>query len=211
MEKSIEQIWKNGFLNEDLLIPKVKSLYNQKSISIVESIINKFKKQVFLLIPLGVLIFISNVVFDNDNAIFCGEVSAIPCFICFLLGKKQLKSIKEIDYKSNSYDYLVSVREKINQIRSFNKRLIIICVPLGFLPMLIYTYFNQQGKTIGDIFGVDGLNYPTVCIFLLIPILTLIAVLIFNFLFKNISKNKTFDITSLIKEMEELSPKPYLS
>jgi hypothetical protein len=70
--------------------------------------------------------------------------------------------------------------------------------------MLIYTYFNQQGKTIGEIFGVDGLNYPTISIFLLIPILTLIAVLIFDFL----SKNKTFDITSLIKEMEELSPKP---
>ena len=89
-----------------------------------------------------------------------------------------------------------------------NKRLIITCVPLGFLPMLIYTYFNQQGKTIGEIFGVDGLYYPTVFIFLLIPILTLIAVLISNFLFKIISKNRTFDITSLIKEMEELSPKP---
>ena len=50
MDKSIEQIWKNGFLNEDLLIPKVKSLYNQKSISMVENIINKFKKQIFLLI-----------------------------------------------------------------------------------------------------------------------------------------------------------------
>jgi hypothetical protein len=208
MEKSIEQIWKNGFLNEDLLIPKVKSLYNQKSISIVENIINKFKKQIFLLIPLGILVFIFNIILDNENAIFWGSISAIPCFIWFLIGKNQVKSIKEIDYKSNSYDYLVAVREKINQIRSFNKRLIITCVPLGFLPMLIYTYFNQQGKTIGEIFGVDGLYYPTVFIFLLIPILTLIAVLISNFLFKIISKNRTFDITSLIKEMEELSPKP---
>jgi hypothetical protein len=170
----------------------------------VENIINKFKKQIFLLIPLGILVFIFNIILDNENAIFWGSISAIPCFGLFLLGKKQLKELKKIDYKSNSYDYLVSIKEHINQIRSFNKKLILTCVPLGLLPMLIYTYFNQQGKTIGEIFGVDGLNYPTISIFLLIPILTLIAVLIFDFL----SKNKTFDITSLIKEMEELSPKP---
>jgi len=208
MEKSIEKIWKNGFLNEDLLTPKIKSLYNQKSISLVESIINKFKKNVLLLIPLGILVFIFNIALDNDNAIFWGIISAIPCFGWFLLGKKQLNAIKEIDYKSNSYDYLVSIQEKINHIRSFNKRLIITCVPLGFLPMLIYTYFNNQGKTIGEIFGIDGLNYPTLAIFLLIPILTIITVLIADFLFKNSLKSKTLDIDSLIKEMEELSSKP---
>ena len=93
MEKSIEQIWQNGFLNEDLVIPKIKSLYNQKSISLVESIINKFKKEVLLLIPLGILIFIFNIILDNDNAIFWGFISSIPCFFWFLIGKKQVKSI----------------------------------------------------------------------------------------------------------------------
>ena len=208
MEKSIEKIWKNGFLNEDLLTPKIKSLYNQKSISLVESIINKFKKNVLLLIPLGILAFIFNIALENDNAIFWGIISAIPFFGWFFLGKKQLKAIKEIDYKSNSYDYLVSIQKKMNHIRSFNKRLIITCVPLGFLPMLIYTYYNNQGKTIGEIFGIDGLNYPTLAIFLLIPILTIITVLIADFLFKNSLKSKTLDIDSLIKEMEELSSKP---
>ena len=91
------------------------------------------------------LLFIFNIILDNDNAIFWGIISAVPCFGWFLLGKKQLKAIKEIDYKSNSYDYLVSIQEKINHIRRFNKRLIITFVPLGFLPMLVYTYFNNQG------------------------------------------------------------------
>ena len=207
MEKSIEKIWKNGFLNEDLITPKIKSLYNQKSISLVESIINKFKKKVLLLLPLGILVFIFNIILDNDNAIFWGIISAVPCFGWFLLGKKQLKAIKEIDYKSNSYDYLVSIQEKINHIRRFNKRLIITFVPLGFLPMLVYTYFNNQGKTIGEIFGVDGLNYPTIAIFLIIPTLTIIAVLIDDFLFKINLKGKTLGIDSLIKEMEEFSLK----
>ena len=207
MEKSIEQIWQNGFLNKDLVIPKIKSLYNQKSISLVESIINKFKKGVLLLIPLGILIFLFNITLDNDNAIFWGFISVIPCFFGFLIGKNQVTSIKEIDYKSNSYDYLVSIREKINQIRrSFNKRLIITIVPLGSLPIFIYTYFNQQGKTIGEIFGVDGLNYPTIAIFVLIPIFTIVILLIAEFpLSGNIPKSKALEIDSLIKEMEELT------
>ena len=208
MEKLIEKIWENGFLNEDLITPKIKSLYNQKSISLVESIINKFKKKVLILIPLGILFFILNIILDNDNAIFWGIISAAPCFGWFLLGKKQLKAIKEIDYKSNSYDYLVSIQERINHIRRFNKRLIITCVPLGFMPMLIYTYFNNQGKTIGEIFGVDGLNYPIIAIFSIIPILTIIAVLIDDFVFKINLKGKTLGIDSLIKEMEELNSKP---
>jgi hypothetical protein len=208
MEKSIEQIWKNGFLNEDLSIPKIKSLYNQKSISIVENIINKFKKQIMLLIPFGILVFIFNIILDNDNAILWGIISAIPCFGLFILGRRQLKAIKEIDYKSNSHDYLISVNKQINKIRSFNKRLIITCIPLGFLPMLSYTYLNQKGKTIGEIFGVDGLNYPTIFIFLLIPIMTIISLLIYKFLFENNLKRKILDINFLIKEMKDLSSNP---
>jgi len=204
MEKSIEQIWKEGFINENLVIPKIKSLYNQKSISLVDSIINKFKKEVLLLIPLGIVIFIFNILLDNDNAIFWGIISAIPCFVWFFLGKKQISSLKKIDYKANSYYYLISIQEKMNQIKRFNKRLTISSVPIFLFPMLIYTYFNQQGKTIGEIFGVNNLNYPTVAIFLLLPIFTIIGALITEFLFKSMTRNKTVKLDTLIKEMEDL-------
>ena len=41
MEKSIETIWKEGFIKNDALVaPKLNDLYNQKSIDIVE----KFKR-----------------------------------------------------------------------------------------------------------------------------------------------------------------------
>ncbi len=41
MEKSIETIWKEGFLKDDaLLAPKLNNLYNQKSMDIVD----KFKR-----------------------------------------------------------------------------------------------------------------------------------------------------------------------
>ena len=37
MEKSIEAIWKEGFLEQDALVaPKINELYNQKSSDIVD-------------------------------------------------------------------------------------------------------------------------------------------------------------------------------
>ena len=42
MNKSIENIWKEGFTNKDLIIPKINDFYNKKSISLVEKIIDGF-------------------------------------------------------------------------------------------------------------------------------------------------------------------------
>ena len=204
MNKSIENIWKEGFTNKDLIIPKINDFYNKKSISLVEKVINSFKKEVAFLIPLGVCFFLYNIWLDNDNAAFWGAVSALPCLVWFYFGKRQIKSIEDIDYKASSYQYLVSIREKLKRIERFNKRLILSSVPITLLPMLIYTYYNQEGKTIGEIFGVEGLNLPTATIFVILPIITLFALLCTEIYFKRRIVKKSNRIGSLINEMEEL-------
>ena len=204
MDKSIESIWKNGFANEQLTIPKIEKLYNQKSISYTENMIAGFKKEIMVLIPLTALIILFNILIGNENAIIWGIISSIPCIIWFFLGKSQLKSLTKIDYQSNSYDYLVSIRVKHNLIRKFNKNLAISSVPIILFPMLLYTYFNQAGKTIGEIFGVEGLNFPTVTIFLILPILTFAAIIIAQIQFKRVTSKKTVGLDTLISEMEEL-------
>lgn len=204
MNKSIENIWKNGFASEKLTIPKIEKLYNQKSISYTEKMIAHFKKEILVLIPMAILLFLFNIFLDNDNAIIWGIVSSVPCLIWYLIGKAQLKSLINIDYKSNSYDYLVSIRVKLISIRKFNKKLAISGIPIILFPMLVYTYFNQAGKTIGEIFGVDGLNFPTITIFLLLPILTLAAIIIAQIQFKRVSTKTTSGLDTLIGEMEEL-------
>jgi hypothetical protein len=204
MNKSIENIWKEGFTNKDLMIPKINDFYNKKSISLVEKIIDGFKKEVAFLIPLGVCFFLFNLCLDNDNSTFWGLVSASPCIIWFYLGKRQIKSILKIDYKVSSYHYLVSIKEKIEKIRRFNKGLAVSSVPITLLPMLIYTYYNQQGKSIGEIFGVEGLDLPTATIFIIIPIFTLMAILLAEVYFKSRFIKKSNGIDYLINEMEEL-------
>lgn len=204
MNKSIEDIWKEGFSNENLTVPKITAFYNQKSISTVERIIIQFKREVLFLIPLAICLFLFNLWLDNNNAIFWGIISATPCLIWFYLGKKQLKSIVNIDYKTNSYQYLVSVRLKLEKIRLFNKKLAISSIPITLFPMLVYTYFNQQGKTIGEIFGVEGINLPTIAIFLILPVFTLIAALLAELFFQKNQFRKLNELDTLINEMEEL-------
>ena len=205
MNKSIENIWKEGFANEHLVIPKINALYNQKSIGIVEKIIKQFKKEILLLLPLALCLFLFNLWLDNDKAVLWGIISALPCLFWFYLGKRQLKSIVNIDYKANSYQYLISIRQRLESIRQFNKRLAVSSVPITLFPMLVYTYYNQYGKSIGEIFGVEGLNsWPTISIFLLLPILTLVAMLLARFFFRGNIEGKTTGINSLIQEMEEL-------
>ena len=71
--------------------------------------------------------------------------------------------------------------------------------------MLIYTYYNQRGKSIGEIFGVEGLDLPTETIFLILPIVTLFALLFAEIYFKTRFVKNSNKIGSLINEIEELS------
>lgn len=204
MNKSIENIWKEGFAKEQLSVPKINALYNQKSISAVDQIINRFKREVTLLLPIALFVFVFNIILDNDNALLWASVGTLPCLIWFFIGREQLKSIVEIDYQANSYQYLVSISDKLNKIRRFNKALAISSVPITLFPMLVYTYYNQQGKTIGEIFGVDGFDWPTGSIFIIIPVLTLIAWFIANYFFTKDAKSQKNSLGTLIREMEEL-------
>ena len=204
MNKSIENIWKEGFTNKDLLIPKINDFYNKKSISLVQSLINTFKKEVAFLIPLGICCFLFNLFLDNNNSAFWGAISALPCLFWHYLGKRQIKSIEDIDYKASSYQYLMSIFKKLENIRRFNKRLVMSSVPISLLPMLIYTYYNQREKSIGEIFGIEELNLPTEAIFLILPIVTVFVLLLSEVYFKSRFLKNSKKISSLINEMEEL-------
>jgi hypothetical protein len=204
MGKSIENIWKSGYVNKQFILPEIEKMYNQKSISYVEKMIAGFKWEVYILIPATALIFLFNIWLENDNSILWGIISSIPSLIWFFLGKEQLKSLKKLDYLLCSYDYLVSIRAKLISIRKYNKNLAIFSVPIFLFPLLLYTYYNQEGKMIGEIFGINGFNYSTIYLFLLLPIFTLLTVIIANINFKFVVTKTTTGIDALISEIEEL-------
>ena len=204
MDKSIENIWKSGYVNKPLILPKIKKMYDQKSISYVEKMIAGFKWEVYILLPSTALIFLFQIWLENDNAIIWGCISSIPGILWFFHGKEQLKSLMKLDYLLCSYDYLVSTRAKLVSIRKFNRNLAIFSVPILLFPMVLYTYYNQAGKTIGEIFGVNDFNYPTIYLFLLLPVFTFLTAIIAHINFKYVVTKTTTGIDEIISEIEEL-------
>jgi hypothetical protein len=201
MEKSIEQIWKGGFMNnKELKAPKINALYNQKSINLVDRLINNMKTELFTVIILGFIIALFITIAGNH--IIWGILLLLINSVWYIISKKQLKDLNDTQFNSNCYEYLIEISKKIKKIARINKRNTILSVPLTLIPILVYTYYNNQDKTLGQILGID-IDLSKSYLFILIPIAMLIAygLYIIYLKFNNRIENK---ITSLIIDMEEL-------
>jgi hypothetical protein len=201
MEKSIEQIWKGGFMNnKELKAPKINALYNQKSINLVDRLINNMKTELFTVIILGFVMAIFSMIAGNH--IIWGILILLINSVWYIISKKQLKDLNETQFNSNCYEYLIEISKKIKKIARINKRNTILSVPLTLIPILVYTYYNNQDKTLGQILGID-IDLSKSYLFILIPIAMLIAygLYIIYLKFNNRIENK---IKSLIIDMEEL-------
>lgn len=204
MNHSIEEIWKNGFINKPLEVPKINNLYNLKSINLAKKIHQSFKLEVLLNIPIIIILFCFNLWLDNDFALLWGVICVLPSVFWLIVGLKQLQYIKQISYLSNCHQYLISLQNAMNRILHYNKNLAIISVPAILTPLIIFTYYNQKGKTIGEIFGLPNLDLSTLYIFLLIPIVSILSYLIINIIYKTQNATYTTKISALIKDIEEL-------
>lgn len=120
MEKSIEQMWSNGFLkNEKLLAPKINDLYNHKS----QLLIEKFKRTYDLdnkgLLPLAIL---SVVGFGYFDYVILGVFLMMVMLGLYFLNKKKLNALERIEINSSSYEYLIKYNKTLNDlIRSYTK------------------------------------------------------------------------------------------
>jgi hypothetical protein len=202
MEKSIEQIWKEGFINEKALIaPKLNDIYNQRSHNLIDKLIRKMEFEVKLLIPMSIFVGIINT-FIAEHIVW-GILSFIPFIPFFIMGRKQLKSVRNLDYNLNCYEYLKSVDQKFKSILRFNEKMTVIVVAIFLFPMLLYTYFNQQDKTFGEIFGASEIGGSNLLIFLILPVILFISWGIFRIASKVIYKERV-KMQVLIEDMEAL-------
>ncbi|GHA35029.1 hypothetical protein GCM10007103_15720 [Salinimicrobium marinum] len=143
MEKSIEQMWSNGFLkDESLLVPKINDLYNQKS----QLLIEKFKRTYSIdnksMIPLGLAFFAISAFYGY---LLLGVYLMLLTLTMFFLNRKKLKELESISIGSSSYEYLLEYRQMIKKTVTFYTRL------LGFgLPVMgmigYYLYFKDTPK-----------------------------------------------------------------
>jgi len=142
MEKSIEEIWKEGFLKSDALVaPKLNNLYNQKSMHLVD----KFKRMFKI----------------NLNAIFIGSfvillasfpmglpVMGVGYFFILngilLVNRKLMKGLMKIDKNSCSYEYIKTFDHWMKEQMNVNAKIARYYYPLFFLFMILGFWFSSD-------------------------------------------------------------------
>lgn len=152
MKKSIESIWKNGFLKDDALVaPKVNDLYNQKSIHFVDTYARRFKINLQAIV-IGSLLFLA-VSFLIDIPItgigFFFVLNALA-----LVDRKLLQELKLIDKSDSSYRYLKSFERWLKKKHRINRQMASIYYPIFFISIVFGLWFSSSVQTVIQ----DGLN-----------------------------------------------------
>lgn len=204
-EHEIEAIWDAGFLNSDEPVaPKVNRLYKAKSKLLGDATVRQFEKEIWLVLPLALIPIGVNFLLGSDNALFWSVLCTLPSLAYFALGIRQLRSLKHVDVGASCRDYLVSLQAKLVEVRRQQKVFTVGMIPVIFIPILIYTCWNNRGKTLGETLGFDSLTWPNATLFLLVPVFTLLVYVICEFSSKYPSTNFV-KINELILDMDELS------
>ena len=160
MEKSIETIWKEGFINNDALIaPKINDLYNQKSIDIVDKFRRMYKINI-----IGILLFA--VILLPVNIAVKIPYMGIPMFFLFIFiasyAIKFKKKLDTIDKNLNSYQYLKSFDNWTKEMIHFNTKFSRFLYPFVFLSLVAGFWFGGFGGNIPgqDVVDLLLINYP---------------------------------------------------
>ncbi len=184
MEKSIETIWKEGFLKSDALIaPKVNNLYNHKSIHIIDKFKRMFKINLIAIVAFSFLFLI---VSYFAGIPFMGAIFFITLMVLVLINKQLLNGLEHIDKGANSYEYLKSFNQWIQMQVAINKRFSKFLYPIIFMSFIVGFWFKDaKGVFLGerlmkkvlihfpDMYLIYGI--PLIGIIILFIILTVLA------------------------------------
>ena len=178
MEKSIEAIWKEGFLEKDALIaPKLNNLYNQKS----KHIIDKFKRMYEInLIALVVFAFIVLPVSFIVELPYMGIFMFILFTVVVLVNRKVKKGLEKIDKSESSYQYLKAFNNWMKELLSVNAKMNRYLYVYVFLSLIIGFWFGSIG---GNIPGEEFVNnllvdYPNTYLVFGLPLFGIIGMIL---------------------------------
>ena len=184
MEKSIENIWKEGFLKSDALVaPKINNLYNQKSIHIIDKFKRMFKINLIAIVAFS---FVFLIVSFFVGIPLTGVIFFVTLTVVVIINKKLLNGLEEIDKGVSSYQYLKSFNQWIKKQVSINKKMSTFLYPIIFVSMIIGFWFKDaEGIPLGkrlvnevligfpDIYLIQGI--PLIAIIVIILIMALLA------------------------------------
>jgi hypothetical protein len=152
MEKSIESIWKEGFLQKNAMVaPKLNNLYNKKSIHIIDKFKRMFK------INLNALVIFSFVLLPVSFFVKI-PVMGVMMFILFnvivIVNKRLLKGLDKIDKNVSSYQYLKSFDTWMQEQIAIGVKMSGYIYPYIFIAMVAGFWFSSDFReTLDRILG----------------------------------------------------------
>lgn len=146
MEKSIEQIWKAGFLdNKALVAPKVNDLYTRKSEHIIEKFTRMFRFNLKAIVVGGVMglggLFMLQLPIT-------GVVFFITLAAVFVVNRRVLNNLEKVDKSLTSYDYLVLFDKWLKDQVYMNARMAKVYYPFIFIGSAMGLWLSEHGPRI---------------------------------------------------------------
>ena len=176
MEKSIENIWKEGFLKSDALVaPKINNLYNQKSIHVIDKFKRMFRINLIAIVAFSSVFFIVSffVGIPIMGAIFFVTLMALA-----FINKRLLSGLEQIDKGVNSYQYLMTFNQWVNKQVSVNKKLSRFLYPIIFMSFILGFWFKDaEGMHLGErLVGEVVYGFPDIYLVYGIPLIGIVIV-----------------------------------
>lgn len=149
MEKSIELIWKEGFLQNDALVaPKINRLYSQKSIHIIDQFKRMFRINLIAIVAFSTLFLIASYFIGIP---VMGTIFFVTLMVLVIINQRLLRNLGKIDKGNSSYAYLKSFKHWMDQQIEVNKRLSTLLYPIFFMAFVLGFWFKDaEGLPLGE-------------------------------------------------------------
>ena len=178
MEKSIENIWKEGFLKKDALIaPKINNLYNQKSIHIIDKFKRMFKINLITIVAFSFVFLVVSVFVGIP---WMGIIFFIALSVLVFINKKLLNDLEKIEKGVSSYQYLKAFNDWIKKQISINVKISKFLYPIIFISFILGFWFKEaEGMPLGERLVIEILyGFPDIYLVFGIPLLGIVIVII---------------------------------
>lgn len=182
MEKSIESIWKEGFLQKEaMVVPKLNDLYNQKSIDIVE----KFRKMYKInIIGIALFALVLLPIATVSNLPYLGMLMFVLFGVLISFATKFKRKLDGINKNSNSYEYLKTFDAWTKEMTTFNSKFSRYLYPYVFLSMVVGFWFGSIGENVPGTELVAKLlsSYPDMVLVYGVPLFFWILLIVITIL-----------------------------
>ena len=181
MEKSIEQIWKEGFLKEaNIKAPVIENLYNQKSVHIIDKFKHMFR--INLIAILAFSLFVLTMSFVVQVPLF-GCLFSLGFFVVLGVNTKLFQGVKLIDKGANCFEYLTAFHNWVRYQVKINENMARVLYPYFFMSIFLGMWFKvEDGAFMGASFVSSLLaQNPDMTLVFGFPIFVIVLVVVVLF------------------------------